>query len=606
MNSISLLFVHTGASKPPQCMIESIAIAYRVASCKIFTLVNNEHISFLAREIKKRAGCDLGCLEFVPIEDIPPSDISKDFAASAKINRDFRDGFWFATSNRFFLLADFMQYRQLENCLHLENDVVLFFDPTLKLEAFRSFARFAIPFDRTRAIPGIVWYKDVEFALQVSAYIAQNSEKPDFDVLREFCDAYPSEAKPLPTLPRGYANGHHLSLDNYCQGIDAFGGIFDAAAIGQYLGGVHWMNDPEDTRFFINESGDLDLNQCEFYWAKKDAYRCPIISYADEAVQVLNLHAHSKDSLGVSPFNCVSLGSPDEIITGERFQAAADLTLSSHEVTKFHGAENILSKQFLEIPTQEIRKLFKKKIKQIAPDSQFVGVFQEAQSIFVYTHLLPYFKKYIAPRIYNPFTLITHNSDDGVTIEYLDLLNHPQLQQWFAQNTQFAHEKLRALPIGMTNQQWGKDRVDTVFRQAKSWDKTELLYANFREDTHPSRLEALEVIQSIRGVTKSEKVDFPTFINELARHKFCLCPRGNGVDTHRFWEAQYLDCIPIIIKQDWIAAYSGLPILVLDAWKDLHSVDLNAEYIKISCTKFDYSRLNLATYLNEFKTLTSI
>ena len=195
-----------------------------------------------------------------------------------------------------------------------------------------------------------------------------------------------------------------------------------------------------------------------------------------------------------------------------------------------------------------------------------------------------------------PFTIITHNSDDGVTIEYLELINHPQLQQWFAQNTQFAHEKLTALPIGLTNQQWGKDRVDTVYRQAKSWDKTELLYANFREDTHPSRLEALEVIKSIRGVTKSKKVDFPTFIQELASHKFCMCPRGNGADTHRFWEAQYLDCIPIIIRDDWISAYSGLPLLILDSWQELPLINLQAAYIKISCTQYDRSRMMLTTY----------
>lgn len=596
MGSISLVFVHTGSSKPPECMIESVAIATSVSTCKIYALANLEHVTFLRAQIEKRVAFKKDRLEFVDINGIPPSEVSIQFAETAKIDREFRDGFWFATSNRFFLIADFMKHRQLENCLHLENDVVLFFDPVEKLEAFKQFARFAIPFDKSRAIPGIVWYKDAQFALSVSAYFARHSAKPDFDLLREFCDAYPDEAKPLPTMSVEYATHHQLTLKNYCQGIDLFGGIFDAAAIGQYLGGVHWMNDPEDTRLFINESSELDVSHHNFYWARDGQYRYPVLAFGDQEIRVLNLHAHSKDSLGVSPFNCIELSLPKEIITGERLQSFADLTISANEVTQFHGVNNILSKEILEIPTKETRKLFKKTSKQIPPDVYFIKKCQEAESIFVYTHLLAYFKKYVAPRLQKPFTLISHNSDDGISINDLDLLNHPQLKLWFAQNIQIAHEKLRGLPIGLTNRQWGADKIDQIFNQSKTWSKSNLLYANFREDTHSSRLEALEALKSVSGVTKDAKVDFPTFIRELASHKFCICPRGNGADTHRFWEAQYLDCIPIIIKDDWVSAYSGLPLLVLDSWHELPLTNLQAAYIKISCTQYDRSRMMLTTY----------
>jgi hypothetical protein len=466
MDSISLVFVHTGGSKPPECMIESVAIAAKVSKCKIYALVNLEHVTFLRAEIEKRIILEKDRLEFVDIKEIPPSEVSTRFATSGKIDREFREGFWFATSNRFFLIADFMKHWQLENCLHLENDVVLFFDPVEKLESFRKFARFAVPFDKSRAIPGIVWYKDAQFASAVSAYFLKHSEKPDFDLLREFCDAYPEEAKPLPTMSIEYATQHHLSLESYCQGIDLFGGIFDAAAIGQYLGGVHWMNDPEDTRLFINESSELDVSRHNFYWARDGLYRYPVLEFGNQEIRVLNLHAHSKDSLGVSPFNCIDLSSPEEIITGERLQSFADLTISSNEITQFHGIENITSKVMLEIPTKETRKFFKKKSRQTPPDIEFIKACQKAKIIFVYTHLLTYFKKYVAPRLYKPFILICHNSDDGVSSDDLDLLNHPQLMKWFAQNSQFAHEKLSGLPIGLTNRQWGADKIDYVFNQS--------------------------------------------------------------------------------------------------------------------------------------------
>jgi len=280
---------------------------------------------------------------------------------------------------------------------------------------------------------------------------------------------------------------------------------FDAAAIGQYLGGVHWMNDPEDTRLFINESSELDVSRHNFYWSKDGRYRYPTLEFGHKPTRILNLHAHSKDSLGVSPFNCINLLSQGEIITGERLQSFADLTISAKEVTQFHGVENITSKAMIEIPTKETNKLFKKKSKKIPPDIEFIRQCQAVENIFVYTHLIAYFKKYVAPRLHKPFNLISHNSDDSVSIDDLDLLNHPKLINWFAQNSQIAHEKLKSLPIGLTNRQWGGDRIECVFNQSQAWNKSKLVYANFREDTHPSRREALESLKNVLGATKMKK-----------------------------------------------------------------------------------------------------
>jgi hypothetical protein len=51
-----------------------------------------------------------------------------------------------------------------------------------------------------------------------------------------------------------------------------FNGIFDGAAIGQYLGGVDKKNDPNDTRGFINETCLIKYNNYNFYWKKQMIY----------------------------------------------------------------------------------------------------------------------------------------------------------------------------------------------------------------------------------------------------------------------------------------------------------------------------------------------
>ena len=199
----------------------------------------------------------------------------------------------------------------------------------------------------------------------------------------------------------------------------------------------------------------------------------------------------------------------------------------------------------------------------------------------------------------NDFVLVTHNSDDAVGLSRLGLLNHPKLVAWYAQNAQIAHSKLHPLPIGMANSQWGENRVKFLFETSRRIEKSKLAYANFSVVTHQSRVAALLAAQSLPRATIQSGVSFEDYVVELAKHKFCLCPRGNGLDTHRFWEAQYLNCIPIIIKDDWIPAYSGLPILVLDSWRALATTNLDEMYIRITTTPFDRRSLKMSHQIHQ-------
>lgn len=596
----SILFVHSGENAPPNYLTNALDIAGKVASNSfIYVLINQLHIGDLRRSLGEEV---LQKIEFVAIEEIPQSENTAHFQANATLDRSFRNGFWFSASYRFFLIADFMRSRDLENFIHLENDVVLYFDPTEKLDSFRDFARFSVPLDRVRAIPGVVWIKDADIADELTQFIAMRSDANDMDALGAFAMRADLGAKALPTVPLGYANAKGMDLARYCQGLEEFGGIFDGAAIGQYIGGVHWMNDPADTRFFVNESSDFHVGDCSFSW-EYGINRSPSLVFDGVATKVLAVHAHSKDLLGVSPLNSGAPTSSESILTGERIQALADLTISSSSVTAFHGREKILTTSFLEIPEKEEKKWFKKKKYEAAPELDFLEVCQKAKIIFVYTHLLPYFKRYIAPRLNKPFVLITHNSDHGVTIEDVDLLNHPSLVYWYAQNCEFSHQKLRALPIGLANSQWGEGRLQEVFQAAHACKKTKLLYVNFSASTHAGRQSVIDVVSHVPGVTLGESVGFERYVDQMAEHRFCLCPRGNGIDTHRFWEAQYLNTIPIVLKRDWTAAYSNLPILLIDAWEDLLTMNLEQAHIHISNTHFDRSSLDLNSYREQLQKL---
>ena len=51
-----------------------------------------------------------------------------------------------------------------------------------------------------------------------------------------------------------------------------------------------------------------------------------------------------------------------------------------------------------------------------------------------------------------------------------------------------------------------------------------------------------------------------------------ICPRGAGVDTHRFWECLLLGAIPVVLNQDHcgrLAQNLDLPVISVEAWSDL-------------------------------------
>ena len=80
------------------------------------------------------------------------------------------------------------------------------------------------------------------------------------------------------------------------------------------------------------------------------------------------------------------------------------------------------------------------------------------------------------------------------------------------------------------------------------------------------------------------KLSKEEYFKELKRHKYAICPRGNGLDTHRLWECLYLDVIPIMLKSD-STNISGLPIIYLDKWEDLGNLTnkfINQQLSKIS------------------------
>ena len=102
-------------------------------------------------------------------------------------------------------------------------------------------------------------------------------------------------------------------------------------------------------------------------------------------------------------------------------------------------------------------------------------------------------------------------------------------------------------------------------------NKPNNIYMNFTINTNfIKRQECLNIMLTY-NIPNVPNTDYYNYLKLLSTYKFAICPEGNGIDTHRFWECLYLKTIPICLKNTVTLYYSKLfPIILLDTWNDLN------------------------------------
>ena len=211
------------------------------------------------------------------------------------------------------------------------------------------------------------------------------------------------------------------------------------------------------------------------------------------------------------------------------------------------------------------------------------GSIDNKSFIFCYMHLLDNINDLILTlkRMQNPFKLVFHNSYYTFNTKQLILFeNIPLLQCIYTQNINVKHEKVFPLPIGLANSQWkhGNSKIhQEVYNM--SIKKTKEIYFNFNKDTNKEKRTKCynDIIK--KGIKWNKKLSYKEYLIELKRHKYAICPEGNGIDTHRFWECLYMNTIPICLKNIITQYYSNLfPVIILDTWSDLSIPNLESSY----------------------------
>jgi hypothetical protein len=196
-----------------------------------------------------------------------------------------------------------------------------------------------------------------------------------------------------------------------------------------------------------------------------------------------------------------------------------------------------------------------------------------------------------------PFVLFTGDSDRAIGRRFGRFLRRRSLVAWFATNAAFAHPKLIPLPLGLGDPGAAHGDAGEAVRSARDANlpRTRLVEVSFDVKTNPrERIRCL----AKTGLELDPPVPTSEYLERLASSSFCLAPPGNGIDTHRTWEALYLRTIPVVRRSLLTDRHPELPFLVLDDWSEL---ELSEELYARTWGDWDPAELSLDRYLQRVR-----
>lgn len=184
--------------------------------------------------------------------------------------------------------------------------------------------------------------------------------------------------------------------------------------------------------------------------------------------------------------------------------------------------------------------------------------FTKGDVVFVKTDFLDWFIKNCT--IDAPITLVTGVSDLSPSEEQCAyIINHLNIKKWIGCNIPVTHPKIKKILIGVGEPERLNGNHETLKRLHNnhiSWEqKQDDICVPFYNKTHSSRTLPPTL----------PKLDFEDYMNEIDKHKFVVCMRGNGLDTHRFCECLLMGCVPIVEHSQLDDLYSLYPCLIVES-----------------------------------------
>jgi hypothetical protein len=304
LSASNIVFVHIGKTVP-----EYAQIAIRQASrlnpdSTVYFLIKSESYKEFSEKHHFSSNVQL-----VNLDHIRHTMAHKKFNNQCTQDTAFRDGFWRYASERFLYLYDFCKAKNLSNVFHLEYDVMLYINVEDYMPVFKqNYPHIAVTADNDkRVVAGLIYFADVQALQFVAKAMVAGSRGEVNDMVILSKSKKPGKGsymQNLPIIPSKYSKDNKLTSpeghvakrpEEYSNCFHKFNLVFDACAIGQYLGGIDPRNDYGNYHVgFINEMTLFNPSHFTYTWEEEDGLRIPYLTYKGVKSKIANLHIHSK------------------------------------------------------------------------------------------------------------------------------------------------------------------------------------------------------------------------------------------------------------------------------------------------------------------------
>lgn len=562
---MNLVYIHIGENLP-NYIYDSIYQSLLVSpNSKIYVILNDSQISDFRHTIstfninlylKNKMNIEMH-VECIPISILKiPQEYSTFINSLPDATKQFRDAFWISTTARFFYIESLMEIFKLRNVYHIENDIMIY--ENLNDIPVDKNKMYMVKDSHERVIPSILFIPDCSHLNRLNSHMIKKLKQSgqlmnDMQLLGSYI------ANHIDYFPFDFSTDQSF--------------IMDGAAIGQFVGGIDPRNIPDfenksegekrllrihnPTKGFINETSTFKPNSITIF--KKDFHlnnvTIPVELFygqkeQDNSIQlkqITNLHIHSKQLYQFSSINNLKF---TDLISGDKIVSLCDFVVLTQDIFMYH--QNL--DKFIDIDKVIIVKNFQT-INTKALNTYFKETKKKTIKLFIYTHILEHFIKFILPHLDNnlKYILYLHNSDHEVKEHHINsLTKYNNIIKVYAQNISFYHPRFHLLPIGIANSMFNHGDLTslyTVMSETYYKKKTRNLYININPRTYAYRHTVLQDINSRPDdFVISGGKPYNDYLEELSKHRFCLCVRGNGIACHREWECYYLGVIPVIIN----------------------------------------------------------
>jgi hypothetical protein len=157
----------------------------------------------------------------------------------------------------------------------------------------------------------------------------------------------------------------------------------------------------------------------------------------------------------------------------------------------------------------------------------------------------------------------------------------------------FPHGIERIMYPGYNHHEILREMIDSQIAPEK------LLFVAHREDTG-DRSSIGSMFRDKEWATVTH-LPYEEYLKGIKKHRFVLCPSGNGIDTIRSWETLYMKRVPVFKDHPYMREmFKDFPALFVKDWEDLtEELLLTHNHLYNQAQEMDMNKLDLDYWFNK-------